>query len=57
MKHSFRVSLRCCGKDVVAGPKNSTLQVISMWSWGWCVQTKKDIEELNEMYGPLCLVV
>ena len=41
MKHSSRVSLKCCGKDVVAVPENSTLLEISKWSWGWCVQTKK----------------
>ena len=32
----------------------STLQVVSMWNWCWCVQMKNDIEELKEMYGLLC---
>ena len=41
MKHLSRVSLKCCGEDVVGVAENSSLQEISIWSWGWRVQTKK----------------
>ena len=48
------MSPKSCGKDE-AVPENSTLPEISMWSWGYCVQTKKTSRSFNEMYGFFCV--
>ena len=45
---------KSCGKDVEAAAENTTRQEISTWRWDFLCTDGEDIEELNEMFGPLC---
>ena len=49
MKHTSRVSPRCCGKDVVAVPENSDTAGDLNVEMGLMCTDEKDIDELNEM--------